>query len=516
MLLSECALTLGSYSSHCSYQNVDQRKFDNTMNIAITNLPGSLDPITMRWAHQVLIFQSLYQSLVRLDENGEIVPDLADKWEFSENGKVITFRIDSRSKFSNGRKVLPEDVAFSISRHFWPNSHSPVTGLLSELIVGAKSTETNRVISGITLGDSSISIHLNNTYAPLLCVLSMPSFSIIGKREFIADQSHILGSGPYNLISNSSQCIELAKASTYPHFGAQLNKIRFIPFQERAKALSFIESGSADFVFFGLGTDQTISAGNTQIKVLLSNNPIFTHFFVNANGVLGTDRRLRLNLFRLLGKFTRQTKYASTTQNATFHLIPKGMLPLEYYGERPSPISSKQFMSMQVNPIQIRILSSNTLNSKSFFDDLSRFLGSAGITVQVTILPPAEYMKAVLNKKHNFDLVLGAYSANFPDLDGIIDPIAALSDWSYGIYPASELRASLLSAKFNSNMEERQRLYSQAIREFEDQYWVIPLFQDHIQMLYRKDIEVLPSNYRYESEIWRLFWKKRDLKSKIL
>ena len=56
------------------------------------------------------------ECLTKFDEEGEIVPCLAESWENSEDGKTWTFKIREGVKFSNGDDMTPEMVMASIQR----------------------------------------------------------------------------------------------------------------------------------------------------------------------------------------------------------------------------------------------------------------------------------------------------------------------------------------------------------------------------------------------------------------
>lgn len=483
---------------------VKERIMKSEMAIGLESLPASLDPVDMRWAHEVIVFQAIYQTLVRLNDNGEIMPDLADRWAFSDDMKSITFSLNSGAIFSNGERVLPEDVAFSFARHFWPNSNSVVGGLLKDLIEGANVVERGAIPAGIKISENSVTFKLVNHYFPFLLILSMPSFSIVSKSSVLNNDVY-LGSGPYIVTARNDDSLLVEKSFNYSRLGAKLKKIQFVPFGDRSNAVKFLDQDKADFVFYGVGTDELPRSSSSDIVVKRADHSIFVHLFVNAKGVLGNDRELREMLFRLFRTFAKESKSKNVTQDPLEFLLPRGFLPPTYYSERPSPVSPEIFKK-KYDSISLKLLSVSNLNTLSFFDELTKFLLTAGISLDCTVMPPKEFMATTTNK-NSFDLILGGYGANIPDPDGIIDPIFGLSGWSYGNYPTEFEKEKLRRAKFSSTVNERQQSYERIIRDFEAKYYVIPLFQDHIQFIYRSNIRVPPSNYRYESEIWKLFWE---------
>lgn len=59
---------------------------------------------------------NVYEGLVKIDQDGEIVPALASDWEVSEDGTQYTFTLVEGATFSNGDEFDADDVKFSIER----------------------------------------------------------------------------------------------------------------------------------------------------------------------------------------------------------------------------------------------------------------------------------------------------------------------------------------------------------------------------------------------------------------
>ena len=66
-------------------------------------------------AGNIETFGQLYARLLRRDANGELAPGLAESWEISDDGTVITLTLRD-AEFSDGSPVTAEDVVFSLLR----------------------------------------------------------------------------------------------------------------------------------------------------------------------------------------------------------------------------------------------------------------------------------------------------------------------------------------------------------------------------------------------------------------
>lgn len=60
-----------------------------------------------------IVSSKIVEALVDLDENGEIVPQLATSWEFSADGKTATFKLREGVKWHDGQDFTSADVAYN-------------------------------------------------------------------------------------------------------------------------------------------------------------------------------------------------------------------------------------------------------------------------------------------------------------------------------------------------------------------------------------------------------------------
>jgi len=66
----------------------------------------TLDPMRSANAGSIEAFGQLYSRLLRIDETGALAPGLAESWDVTEGGKVVTLKLRD-AKFSNGDPIRP-------------------------------------------------------------------------------------------------------------------------------------------------------------------------------------------------------------------------------------------------------------------------------------------------------------------------------------------------------------------------------------------------------------------------
>lgn len=111
----------------CSDKNSDKEGNNNDdqasevqaggeMNIAYAAQPPTLDPHMTTAVATSDMMKGVYETLIAVDSNYEFQPMLADSYDLSDDGKVITFKLREGVKFHNGEEMLAEDVIASMER----------------------------------------------------------------------------------------------------------------------------------------------------------------------------------------------------------------------------------------------------------------------------------------------------------------------------------------------------------------------------------------------------------------
>ena len=97
----------------------------------VDTIPTNLDPQVASAASDVIACENLYSGLVRKNSDGEIVPDLAESWTVSPDGKTYTFQLKDDLTYravkgaSTDYAITAEDFVFAFRRIFQPQTNSP-------------------------------------------------------------------------------------------------------------------------------------------------------------------------------------------------------------------------------------------------------------------------------------------------------------------------------------------------------------------------------------------------------
>jgi peptide/nickel transport system substrate-binding protein len=84
--------------------------------------PDSLDPNkTTTWESWVA-FNQIYDTLLYLDRDGKVAPNMAKSWDVSADGLSYTFHLNDGIKCSDGAALTSADVKYTMDHYFDPKS----------------------------------------------------------------------------------------------------------------------------------------------------------------------------------------------------------------------------------------------------------------------------------------------------------------------------------------------------------------------------------------------------------
>ncbi|MEI6423018.1 MAG: ABC transporter substrate-binding protein [Lentisphaerota bacterium] len=95
---------------------VDVPLKDGSTSIGIVGVPRFINPILANSEADLGLISFIYSGLMRKSENGLLIPDLAQKYEKSENGLIYTFTLKDDLYFQDGEILTADDILFTINK----------------------------------------------------------------------------------------------------------------------------------------------------------------------------------------------------------------------------------------------------------------------------------------------------------------------------------------------------------------------------------------------------------------
>jgi oligopeptide transport system substrate-binding protein len=179
-----------------------QKQSLNIADEGLADLP-TLDPQLAGDSNSAVVTNRLFVGLVRNDLNGKAVPDLAS-WKVSSDGKVYTFNLLPKARFSDGSPVTAQDVIWSLSRTASPALKAKGASGINNLglIVGAQAYNDGKAksIAGLkATGSRTIQIRLSQAAAYFPAQLTLDAANILEKSAYLSRKT-LIGAGPFKLL----------------------------------------------------------------------------------------------------------------------------------------------------------------------------------------------------------------------------------------------------------------------------------------------------------------------------
>ncbi len=228
-------------------------KSSNVFKYNLVNHPNSLDPAFAKSLSSIWISSHIFNTLVCVDDNSEIIPSLAKSYEISDDGLEYVFYLRNDVYFHNHHSFGPDstrvvnayDVKYSLQRIISEQVNSPGSWIFEDKI---STTEPF-----VAKNDSTFIINLESPFRPLLSILTMQYCSIIPREavEYFGEdwKNNPIGTGPYKFkkwIKN--QNIYLSKNENYWRPLGNLDGIKIDFIVDRKIAFLELLNGNLDLV----------------------------------------------------------------------------------------------------------------------------------------------------------------------------------------------------------------------------------------------------------------------------
>lgn len=203
-LLTGCG---GGGSSPASGGGGSSADDGNTLHLAQTAEPTTLDPALVEDGPTIELLMQIFEGLVQWTPENKVAPAIAKSWEVSKDGKTYTFHLRDDAKFHNGRAVTAEDFIYSITRSLTPELKSQTGIVYMSDIVGAREfyEQKSPKVAGLEAPDAhTLRIDIDAPKAYFIDKLTYPTaYAIckeaVEKTDGKVTEESMIGTGPFTL-----------------------------------------------------------------------------------------------------------------------------------------------------------------------------------------------------------------------------------------------------------------------------------------------------------------------------
>lgn len=464
----------------------------------ILRLPGISDPRTLDPAQVNDVtagefVAEIFSGLVALDKDLKVVPDIAERWEISEDRKTYTFYLRKEVKFHDGRPVTAQDFKYSIERVANPATRSPTAENYLGDIVGVKEKLNRKAseVSGVqVVDDYTLKITIDAPKSYFLAKLTFPTAYVVDKNNVErggrtwTDKPN--GTGPFKLKEYvRAQRIILAKNENYyGEIKPKVDEVHFI--LSGGSAMTMYENGDLESVYVTIADIERVSDPNSPLNKQLYVGPALTTGFIvfNTRKPPFDDPKVRqafahaMDRQRVVDVVYRKMPIVAKT------ILPPGM---PGYSEPAKPITydpakAKQLLAESKYAGKLPDITWTTIGGGgSAAQSVQVIVGmlreNLGVRISIQQTDDASFFNTIddpaTNPYQMFDV---GWQADYVDPQNFLDILfrsTSMQNWSG--YSNPQVDKLLDQAAVESNNDVRFRLYHQVEQMILEDAPVIPL-----------------------------------------
>ncbi|NNM09540.1 MAG: ABC transporter substrate-binding protein [Flavobacteriaceae bacterium] len=483
-----------------------------------SNIP-TLDPAFARNPQIIWPTNQLYNGLVELDDSLNIQPDIAKSWKINDTTLTYTFNLRNDVYYHKSeafapdstRVVMASDFVYSFDRLTDPMVASPGSWVMST------------VESYEAPNDSTFVIRLKQPFPAFLGLLSMRYCSVVPQEavDFHAGEfrRNPVGTGPFQF-KLWEENVKLVLRKNPLYFETDEEGIQ-LPYLE-AVAITFLPDKQSEFLQFAQGKidfvsgldnsykDEIITTTGAlqpkykdQVKLITAPylNTEYLGFFMGAD-----TPEIKSNLLRQAVNygFDRE-KMVTYLRNgmgipAEHGFIPKGLPGFdEIQGYTYDPDKARSLIDQyksETGDMNPEIVIGTNSQYLDICEYVQRELEKLGVTVTVDVMPPSTLRQ--MKSSGELDIFRASWIADYPDAENYLSlfysPNFTPNGPNYTHYKNETFDSLYVQALNISNIEKRQRLYTQMDSIVVADAPVVPLFYDMAIRFVNKKVSGLGIN----------------------
>ena len=441
--------------------------------------PPTLDPHITTDSTSAVIINEVFGGLVTINPEIEIVPDLAEDWDISPNGKVFTFRLRQDAKFHDGRLVVAEDFRWSLERAADPLTESPVADLYLADILGVadKLSGKTQSIRGLrVIDDHTLELTIDAPKSYFLAKMTYPTGFVVDRQNVEGNKNDWVfepnGTGPFRLERYEiGETIILGRNDLY-HLGPPfLDTVEFI--LSGGDPMLMYENDEIHLTGLGLADLERVQDPDNPLRAELATAPpSFSVSFIglNVNEPPFDDPKFRLALNYAVNKKEIATSALSDLVVPAVGVIPPGFpsynTDLKGYGYDPE--KAKRLLSESRYGADTGSIPRITLSIAGNFGasvglDMEVMLRSwqetLGVEVEIQQTEWATFLQDL--HKRRFQMFVIGWGADYPDPENFLDILFhSESTNNWGAYSNREVDSLLEKARVEPDQVARFQQYN--------------------------------------------------------
>jgi peptide/nickel transport system substrate-binding protein len=264
-----------------------------TLRFGLAEDPDVLDPTLARTFVGRIVFAALCDKLFDIDEKLAIVPQLAQSYAWSGDGKALTIKVRPGVTFHDGEKLDAAAVKYNIERH--------------KTMAGSNRRGELALVTGVDVIDPMTArLNLSAPFSPLLAQLADRAGMMVSPKaaQAAGDKfgANPVCSGPFKFVERVAQ--DKIVLERYPDYWNKgqifLEKVIYLPIVDATVRLANLKSGQLDFIERMAPSDVPALKSDSRFKISKVTEIGYQGITMNVgksdvakNNPIGRDPRVR-------------------------------------------------------------------------------------------------------------------------------------------------------------------------------------------------------------------------------
>jgi len=208
--------------------------------------PQTLNPLVSKDAYQGIINGHIFEGLITRDPDTlDWRPELAERWEISQDGKTITFHLDPRARFADGKPVTADDVVFTIDTLMNPEIDAANLRSYYEDMERCEKVD-ERTVRFTWKKTYFKSFEVSGAFAP---IIPRHVYTFTEPKQFNDINDRLVGTGPYKFEKwTTGQQIVLVRNTDYWRRPHAFDRVTFRIIMEPQAYVQAFLAGELDYI----------------------------------------------------------------------------------------------------------------------------------------------------------------------------------------------------------------------------------------------------------------------------
>ena len=453
----------------------------STLRIGLAEDPDVLDPTLARTYVGRIVFASICDKLFDIDENLNIVPQLALSHETSADGKEVTIKLRPGVKFQDGEPFDAAAAKYSLERHL-------------NMKGSFRKPEISSIDKVEIVDPMTIKLVLKAPFAPLLAQLTDRAGMMVAPHaaEAAGDKFglHPVCAGPYKFVERVQQGRIVVEK--FPDYWDKdhvfIDKIVYEPIVDGTVRLANLRSGALDMIERVQATDiktvredkklkliKAVSLGYLGLTINVANGP-------KADNPLGKDARVR----RALELSIDRDALNQVAFNGEFVPGNQWIPPQNPYYQKAFPIPKRDVAKAKAllkeagvsGPLSIDFMVPNNPELRQVAEVIQSMAGEAGFDLKIRLTEFATSLKQSEDGQYQLYLI-GWSGRSDPDGNSYSFQTCG-SPLNASHFCDKEVDALYKEQRTKTNIEERKKIFEKITAKILDQAPMIYLYHPQV------------------------------------